>query len=232
MRTRGTAKGTTVFLPDVIALRQEFKRTFTVAEMYRTFVFLPRAMRSMVDNRRNQIVDEHLVNRMQLAVTEVSGCAACSYEHTRMALRQGMSGEEIASFLSGGDDFVVPEEAKAIAFAQHFADTSGQPEKYAYDALIDAYGKKPARIMLSAVQIMLAGNMFGIPYSAFQSRRNGKPYPDSSLFYELRLLTVGIVMLPIATVHGVLRGLIGLPNECFQQEAVIESRAADLDRDN
>ena len=46
-----------------------------------------------------------------------------------MALRQGMSNEEISSFLSGGDDFIQPEEAKAIIFAQHFADSKGFPKK-------------------------------------------------------------------------------------------------------
>jgi len=60
-----------------------------------------------------------------LAVTEVNGCAACSYQHIMMALRQGMS--------------------KNMA--------------------------KKAATFLSAVQIMIAGNMYGIPYSAFQSRQ-------------------------------------------------------------
>lgn len=34
-----------------------------------------------------------------------------------------MSNEEIISFLSGGEAFILPEEAKAILFAQHFADS-------------------------------------------------------------------------------------------------------------
>ncbi|MFC0273464.1 carboxymuconolactone decarboxylase family protein [Metabacillus herbersteinensis] len=33
-----------------------------------------------------------------LAVTEVNGCEFCSYSHTKIALEQGMSQEEIKCF--------------------------------------------------------------------------------------------------------------------------------------
>ena len=212
-----------VELPDVITSRQQFKRTFGLDEMYHDFVFLPRALRLLAENRRDHTVDERFLKRLQLAVTEVSGCAACSYEHAKMALRQGMSGEEIASFLSGADSFVTPEEAKAIVFAQHFADTSGCPQAEAFEVLVDTYGDKAAHVMLSAVQVMLAGNMLGIPLSAFQSRRRGKPYPDSSLTYELGILAAGLAMLPAASVHGVARGLLGLPNHRFDCDRAQQS---------
>mgnify|MGYP001183192151 FL=1 len=90
-------------------LRQSYKRRFNVAEMYDALVFVPRAALSLINNRKNSIVDIHLVERLQLAVTEVNGCAACSYAHTKMALREGMNGEEIASFLSGSTDFIRPD---------------------------------------------------------------------------------------------------------------------------
>ena len=199
-------------------LRQSYKRRFNVAEMYDALVFVPRAALSLINNRKNSIVDIHLVERLQLAVTEVNGCAACSYAHTKMALREGMSGEEIASFLSGSTDFIRPEEAKAIIFAQHFADTGGHPKSYAYDSLVDEYGSESAQIMLSAALVMLAGNVYGIPLSAFQSRLRNMPFPDSSLPYELGMLAVGPAILPIASIHGALRGLIGRPNERFDRE--------------
>lgn len=129
-----------------------------------------------------------------------------------MALQQGMPNEEISSFLSGGDEFIKPEEAKGILFAQHFADSRGYPKEYAYDAIQEEDGEKEARIILSAVQIMIAGNMYGIPYSAFQSRLKGKAFKDSTLFYELGMLITGVLLLPIALVHGMLRRLIGFSN--------------------
>ena len=193
-------------------MRLEFKRKFYFWELYRALVFIPRAMSKLIGNNKSNLVSKKFIERMQLAVTEVNGCPACSYQHTKMALREGMSNEEIISFLNGEDDFIKPEEAKAIMFAQHFADSRGFPKKYAYDAIVKEYGEKRAFIIISAVQVMIAGNIYGIPFSAFQSRLKGKVYKDSSLFYELGMLIGGIIILPIAIAHGVLRGLIGLSN--------------------
>nr|WP_262917794.1 carboxymuconolactone decarboxylase family protein [Muricauda sp. F6463D] len=182
--------------------------------MYGAAVFAPRAMSKLIGNNKSKLVDQNFVKRIQLAVTEVNGCAICSYGHAKMALRQGMSNEEINSFLSegGGGEFIMPEEAKAILFAQHFAESKGYPKKYAYNAIVKEYGKEKAQIILSASQLMLVGNMYGIPLSAFISRLKGNPYKDSSLIYEISTLIAEILFLPIAIVHGIIRGFFGLPN--------------------
>jgi AhpD family alkylhydroperoxidase len=209
-------------LSESVTQRDEFKRKFSLWELYRSFVYAPRAVSKLNGNKKSKLLNPHFIERLQLAVTEVNGCAACSYQHTQMALSQGMTNEEINSFFSGAGDFTKPEEAKAIVFAQHFADSKGFPKKYAYEAIVEEYGKKEARIILSACQVMIAGNMYGIPFSAFLSRLHGKKYKGSSLFYELGMLIVGFISLPIAIVHGFLRGLIGLPNHRFDK-----SRAED-----
>lgn len=207
-------------IPEAISSRVEFKRKFSFWEMYRAIVFVPRAITKMRDNKKNKWVDKDFVERLQLAVTEVNGCAACSYQHTKMALQQGMSNEEISSFLRGEDNFIKPEEAKAIIFAQHFADSRGYPKKYAYDSIVKEYGEKEATIILSAVQVMIAGNMYGIPFSAYLSRRKGKPFKESTLFYELGMLISGIFCLPIAITHSLLRAIVGLPNERFDKNRI------------
>jgi len=200
-----------------ISIKKEvnFKRKFNLKELYRSFVFTPRAMSKLMGNHKSKLVDEDFLERLQLVVTEVNGCALCSYQHTKMALKKGMSNEEISSFLSGDDSFVKQKEAKAIIFAQHYAESKGFPQKYAYDAIVKEYGEKEACIILSAIQIITAGNMYGIPSSAFSSRLKGNPYKESSLFYELKMLIIGILCLPIAIIHGSLRALIGLPNKRF-----------------
>lgn len=65
---------------------------------------------------------------------------------------------------------------------------------------------------------MIAGNIYGIPYSALQSRLKGKPFEDSSLFYELGMLVAGILCLPVAIV----RGLLGLSNDRFNKSSTDE----------
>jgi AhpD family alkylhydroperoxidase len=196
-----------------------FKRKFSLQELYSAFVHVPKAVTKIAQNRKDPLVDKHLLKRLELAVTEVNGCAACSYQHTKMALRQGMSNDEISSFLSGGDAFIKPDEAKAIMFAQHFADAKGYPKKYAYDAIVKEYGKEQASVILATLQVILAGNMYGIPYSAFQSRLEGHTYQDSSLFYELRMLSGGIACLPIALAHGIVKGLLKQSNIKFDESS-------------
>lgn len=202
-----------IILSDPIISRTEYKRKFSFGELYRALMYTPRAMSKLISNKKSNLVDKKFIERLQLAITEVNGCPACSYQHTKMALQMGMSNEEISSFLSGGDDFIRPEEAKAIIFAQHFADARGFPKKYAFDSIINEYGEEQAEIIFSACQVMLTGNIYGIPYSAFSSRRKGIVFKESSIFYELSMIIGGILILPIALILGVLRGFIGLSNK-------------------
>jgi len=123
-----------------------------------------------------------------------------------------MSQEEIRSFLNGEDRFVSAEESRAILFAQHFADTRGYPAKDTYKALLAEYGPEKARVIFSAIQVILAGNISGIPISALYSRIKGNPYTDSNLFYELLMHLAMLIFLPIACVHALLRWLLGRPN--------------------
>ena len=153
---------------------KSFKRKFGLADLYRAFVFIPAAAAKLIDNNKSQLLSSQFIKRLQLAVTEVNGCAICSYQHTKMALKQGMSNEEISSFLNGDNTFIKPEEAKAIIFAQHFADATGTP------------------------------------------------YKNSTLFYELSMLLSGLLFLPIASIHGAMRVLMGLPNKKFDNSAAVE----------
>ena len=66
--------------------------------------------------------------------------------------------------------------------------------------------------------MMIAGNMFGIPLSAYQSRRRGKPFKGSTLSYELGMLIGGILVLPIALLHALLRWIVGMPNTRFKKK--------------
>lgn len=195
----------------------EYKRRYNLAEMYRSFVLVPGAILKIIADTKKQRVDGQFRERLQLAVTEVNGCAACSYAHTHLALKQGMSRDEISSFLSGDNKFVKPQEAKAIFFAQHFADSGGYPGREAYTSIVQEYGVKKARIILAAIQVMMAANIYGIPFSALYSRLKGKTYKGSSLFYELGMLIAGGLLLPPALVHAMARGLTGRTGQQFNQ---------------
>ncbi len=200
-------------IPDSTRSRHEYKRKFSLPELYMTYLYVPRAIAKLIGNKINGLVENQFIERLHLAVTEVNGCAACSYAHTRMALNKGMSNEEITGLLNGDDAIIKPEEAKAIMFAQHFADTRGYPDRETYDEIVREYGEEKAEVILSAVQLMMVGNMYGIPYSAFISRIKGRPYKDSSIVYEVWMLTGGALCLPVALVHSLLRWVVGRSNQ-------------------
>jgi len=200
-------------IPESIHSRKEYKRKFSLPELYRTYLYAPRAIAKLICNKINGLVENQFIERLHLAVTEVNGCAACSYAHTRMALNKGMSNEEITGLLNGDDTVIKPEEAKAIMFAQHFADTRGYPDRKTYNEIVREYGAEKAEVILSAVQLMMVGNMYGIPYSAFISRIKGKPYKGSSPWYEVWMLTGGALCLPVALVHSLLRWVMGRSNQ-------------------
>lgn len=189
-----------------------YKRRFSLPELYAAYVLVPRAVLVLARNRRRSLIDPWFIEHLMLAVTEVNGCAACSWAHTKAALRQGMTAEEIAGFLSGEGSVVSPREAKGILFAQHYADTRGFPRRSAYETIVDEYGPERARVILSAVQVMQAGNIYGIPFSAFSARLAGKPYAGSTPAYELLMQAGGIIVIPAALIHALLRRLAGLPN--------------------
>lgn len=196
-------------IPRQISTRSFYKRKYSLRELYRGYIPLVDSMARMRENRRENLVDVAFIERMQLAVTEVNGCAACSYAHAHMALRQGMSAKEIHSYLSGDGAFIKVEEAKGILFAQHFAESRGCPERDAYEAIVGTYTEPGARIMLAALRIIQAGNMIGIPFSAFWSRLKGKPYADSTLWYEIHMMVGGTLLLPAGLLHGLLGTRIG-----------------------
>lgn len=193
------------FLPDLSHSGQGFKNRFSFAELYEAFVRLPRAIGVLAANRREHLLDRQAVERVMLAVTEVNGCPGCSWAHTRMALREGMTGQEISSMLSGSGEFVPPAEASGVLFAQHYADSRGHPDPETYDALVRASGPERARVVLAAAQVMLAGNIYGIPWSAFNSRLLGAPWVGSTVSYEIGMQLGGLLVLPVALAHGIVK---------------------------
>lgn len=198
--------------------RRQYKRKFTFGEFYRIMVAVPRALVVLRENRTGGEVESKTIERIMLAVTEVNGCAACSYAHTRIALREGMSQLEISEMLSGSHETVPPEEALAVFFAQHFADAKGVVDPEAYRQLVVAYGEARTRVMHAAMQVILFGNAYGIPFSAFISRLKGEPYRDSTVVYELAMLLWGVICSPFALLHALVLAVFSRPQIRFSME--------------
>lgn len=195
--------------------KQTYKKKYSLVDFYKASNLVSKAIILLVRNNKTQLIDKLFIQRIHLAVTEVNGCPVCSYEHTKMALKKGMSNEEISSFLSGEKSYIQPYEAKAIAFSQHYADSEGFPKLYAYQSIEKEYGVEEAKIILAAIQVMMVGNMYGLPYSAFRARLKGRAYADSSIVYELSMIIIGGLLLPIAILHGFIKIALGISSKVF-----------------
>lgn len=200
-------------------MQQElYKKFYSVGELYTALFQGMRTFKFLKKSKQSKQLSPHFIERIMLAVTEVNGCEVCSYAHTKIALEQGMDEKEIKQLLSGATDGIPDEEMKAIMFAQHYADTKGNPTKESWVRILSAYGEKTALGILGAIRMIMIGNSFGIALSAFKSRLKGKPIKKSSLFYELKMLLSLIPLLPIAMIHAMIAGLLKTPIIKFTTE--------------
>lgn len=175
---------------------------YAVREIYTITRDAARSARDFAWLRRER--GEQYVERIMLAVTEVNGCSLCAYGHTRFALDSGLSPDEVRNLLGGVEADVPDRELPAIAFAQHYADTRGDPDPGAVDRLVQVYGEQEALGVLGAVRMIMWGNAVGIPFSSLLSRVRGRPHPGSSLRYEASTIGGAAAVVPIALARAAL----------------------------
>jgi AhpD family alkylhydroperoxidase len=181
---------------------------YSYTELYEAMVLGHRSLgafgRQRFGRRRPKVLDPRFVERLMMAVTEVNQCAACAYSHSRLALREGMAPEEVLAFSSGDPRFIRADEAVAIAFAQHYADARGKVDRRAYGQVLDTYGPEETNVIVAAIQLMMIGNILGIPLSALLARLKGHSEPGSTVLYELTLPLSALVLLIPSLVQSLL----------------------------
>jgi len=138
-------------------------------------------------------IDRTFAEKIMLAVTQVNGCRYCDYGHTITALKAGVSPEEIAMISSGDLGEFPKEEAIALFFGQHYAETGGNPDPTAYQRLTDFYGEQKSRDILAYIRMIMFGNLMGNTFDAFLSRLGGNPSLDGSLVSELVIFSLSIL---------------------------------------
>lgn len=186
-------------------------KLYSLFEYYTALVKGSRSVGNLRRNRKNEIISQEFVERLMLAVTEVNGCSVCAYGHTQMALNQGFTQAEISSFLSGNNEYILPEEAKAILFAQHYADTKGKVDRTSYNEILVTYGEKKTEVIIAAIQMMMIGNIAGLSISAFQRRIHGNKDVGSHLSHELGIPLSTLIILWPAILQGGLENLQKMP---------------------
>lgn len=130
---------------------------------------LRRILANMGDFRRaarSGRVTRAFAEKIMLAVTAVNGCRYCAYGHTRWALQSGVTTDEVKRLLASELGEFPEEEAVALAFAQHWAETAGQPDPEAEQAFRAYYGERVSDDILHWIHMIQMGNLLGNSFDA------------------------------------------------------------------
>ena len=143
-------------------MQQYPKRRYRrVADPLREMWALARERRRLRALLRGQAIDAAFRERLMLAVTEVNGCRYCSYAHARMALSAGLDTDEIAALARGELAGAPPEQAVALLYARHWAETEARPDPEARRRLVETYGEPKARDIELTLRMIRVGNLLG-----------------------------------------------------------------------
>jgi len=177
-------------------------RIFTPGEFYRHLPRSIRAMPAMMQAQRKNLVSKAFMEKIMLAVTQVNGCRYCSWFHTRVAMKEGLSKTEVHTLLSGEFEGADEDEMLALLYAQHYADTNGKPEEESRNKLYETYGRARAKGIEASIKAITVGNIYGIAFDGLLRRLKGKRMEGSKLVYELGIFFGIFLMIPVAFVHS------------------------------
>lgn len=182
----------------------EHKRQFNIIELlpiiYKaalSFLFLK------IFKKKNGL-NFKLKERIMLAVTEVNGCTMCSYVHTKLATKAGLSNQDIKELLAGELEGVPEEEALAVLFAKNYAFNKETIDYEFYQRLVDAYGKRKARAILGVVHVITMTNAMGISLDLLKQTLTFKHHKGSSFFNELFVPLLTMIFFPVFLIINLL----------------------------
>jgi AhpD family alkylhydroperoxidase len=138
------------------------KRTYRNPRDFVSDLWFPIRNRSRLrEMTREGLISQAFRERLMLAVTAVNGCRYCSYFHSRQALKSGISSEEIRQLLAGDVANCPQDEAVAVAYAQHWAESNAHPEPEAVERLQQTYGPGKAESVHLILRMIRMANLLG-----------------------------------------------------------------------
>lgn len=138
------------------------KRFYTNAREFATdILYLARNIRWLRKRNSLGIISPAFRERLMLAVTAVYGCRYCSYLHAKRGLKSGVDGEEAAALLAGSLEACPPEEAVAVLYAQHWAESNANPDMETTERLERAYGAETTKAINVVLRMVRIGNLAG-----------------------------------------------------------------------
>lgn len=153
------------------------KRRYTPQTFARALADVAAHMPDLRRAARDRLVSRAFAEKIMLAVTQVNDCPYCSFAHTRWALAEGVTPEEIERLAAGAVEAFPPHEAVALCFAQHYAESGGNPDPGAWARLVDFYGEDAARAIMAYIRMITMGNLLGNTFDYVVHRVAGYARP-------------------------------------------------------
>jgi AhpD family alkylhydroperoxidase len=110
---------------------------------------------------RGNFIEKSFRERLMLAVTSVNRCRYCSYVHSNLALKEGISTEEIRDLYDGILDNCPNEEVPALLYAQHWAESEGKPQPEVRQRILDLYGEDITHAIELTIRMINTANLIG-----------------------------------------------------------------------
>ena len=144
-------------------------------------------------------LDHTFVEKIMSVVTAVNGCRFCAWFHARQAVASGLSSEEVQNMMKlQFQADTSKEELPALLYAQHYAETRGNPDPEMTDRLVSAYGEEKASQIRIVIRMITFGNLSGNTFDAFLSRLKGVKAEGSSPIFEFIFFLLGApALLPL-----------------------------------
>jgi AhpD family alkylhydroperoxidase len=138
------------------------RRTYrNLRELFRDLWFPVKNRKRLKEVMNSRLISPAFQERLMLAVTAVEGCRYCSYFHAKQALKSGVTPEEISRLLSGDIDNCPEDEAVAVIYAQHWAESNACPDQEGVDRLRETYGPEKVEAIHLMLRMIRLGNLLG-----------------------------------------------------------------------
>ena len=108
-----------------------------------------------------------------------------------------MTEEEVEFLLSGGFDNAPKEQLEALLYAQHYAESKGNPDPVTTRKLLETYGEEKTKDIMSHILVIMLSNLHGNTFEAFKLRLKGKGIEGSSFWQELAVTINFFRIMPI-----------------------------------
>lgn len=138
------------------------KRTYTnPGEFLNDIRYLIKKRGEVIKISRGGLITPAFRERLMLAVTSVNRCRYCTFMHTRLALSEGIAGEELKAILDGKMEGCPVEEIAALEYALHWAETGGRPDSFHVREIVNTYGENFSDNINLVLRMIRVGNLCG-----------------------------------------------------------------------